>query len=166
MDRNTETDFEAFVLAEGSRLLRTAFLIVGDRSHAEDLVQLTLERLARRWTRLDGDPAAYARRVLLNACRDRWRRLRARVVETDDNAPGPSAPDVAGAVALQRSLIAALNRLSPRQRTMLVLRYFDDLSEQEVAETLSISVGTVKSTVSRALVRLRAVAPELAEEPL
>jgi RNA polymerase sigma-70 factor (sigma-E family) len=159
VNRSQEAEFEAFV-AGGGRLLRTAYLLTGDHGHAEDLVQTALERTARRWTRLDGSPEAYARTVLAHAATDRWRRRRARVDEVFGAAPEPSNDDLAGAVVLRRSLIAALARLTPRQRALLVLRFFDDLGEAETAHTLGISVGAVKSGTSRALAQLRKLVPD------
>jgi RNA polymerase sigma-70 factor (sigma-E family) len=140
--------------------LRTAFLLTGDRGHAEDLVQLALERTARRWSGLNGSPEAFARKVLLHAATDRWRRRQARVQEVfDDAVDEPAIADGVDQLLLRRDLVAALQRLPSQQRAALVLRYFLDLSEMETARELDISVGTVKSTVSRALERLRALVP-------
>jgi len=139
--------------------LRTAFLLTGDRGHAEDLVQLALERTARRWSGLAGSPEAFARRVLLHAATDRWRRRRARVQEVFDDVHEPSIADGVDQLLLRRDLVAALQQLPSQQRAALVLRYFLDLSEKETARELDISVGTVKSAVSRALDRLRTLVP-------
>ena len=140
--------------------MRTAFLLTGDRGHAEDLVQLALERTARRWSGLNGSPEAFARTVLLHAATDRWRRRHARVQEVfDDAVDEPAIADGVDQLLLRRDLVAALQRLPSQQRAALVLRYFLDLSEIETARELDISVGTVKSTVSRALERLRALVP-------
>jgi RNA polymerase sigma-70 factor (sigma-E family) len=138
--------------------LRTAFLLTGDRGHAEDLVQLALERTAGRWSGLAGSPEAFARTVLLHAATDRWRRRRARVQEVCD-VHEPSIADGVDQLLLRRDLVAALQQLPSQQRVALVLRYFLDLSEKETARELDISVGTVKSTVSRALDRLRTLVP-------
>ena len=165
MDREQEAEFERFVAGAGSRLLRTAYLLTGDRGVAEDLVQTALERTARRWNRLEGSPEAYARTVLTNAATDRWRRRRVRVTEVYGDLPEPAVDDLAGGLVLRRSLIAALRELTPRQRALLVLRFFDDLGEAETARTLGISVGAVNSGTSRALPRLRDRIPQtLAEE--
>jgi RNA polymerase sigma-70 factor (sigma-E family) len=165
VDRKAEADFEAFVAAVGSRLLRVAYLLTGDLGQAEDLVQVTLERTALRWRRLEGAPEAFARQVLANAATDGWRRRRVRVTEVAITGTDvASVSDVAGRVALHRTLVDALRRLPPRQRAVLVLRYFEDLPEAEVAQILAISRGTVKSTASRALSRLRTLVPELVEE--
>ena len=159
LDTRDEAEFREFVAFFGSRLLRTAFLLTGDRGHAEDLVQLALERTARRWSGLAGSPEAFARTVLLRAATDRWRRRRARAQEVFDDVHEPSVADGMDQLLLRRDLVAALQQLPSQQRAALVLRYFLDLSEKETARELDISVGTVKSTVSRALDRLRTLMP-------
>ena len=159
MDTKDEAEFREFVAFCGSRLLRTAFLLTGDRGHAEDLVQLALERTARRWSGLTGSPEAFARTVLLHAATDGWRRRRARVQEVFDDVHEPSIADGVDQLLLRRDLVAALQQLPSQQRAALVLRYFLDLSEKETARELDISVGTVKSAVSRALDRLRTLVP-------
>lgn len=159
MDATSEEAFREFVAASGSRLLRTAYLLTGDRGHAEDLVQLALERTARRWSGLTGSPEAFARTVLLHAAADRWRRQRARVREVFDEVCGPPVTDGTDLLLLRRDLLAALRQLPSRQRAVLVLRYFLDLSETQTACELGVSVGTVKSTANRALDRLRTLVP-------
>ena len=155
MRREDEADFEAFVEASGHRLLRTAYLLVGDLHAAEDLLQTALERTARRWTRIAGVPEAYARTTIANLATDRWRRRRARPPEVFIDPPEGIDADFATDVVVRDALIRALNQLTRRQRAVLVLRYFDDLTEPETAAALGISVGTVKSSASRALDRLR-----------
>jgi RNA polymerase sigma-70 factor (sigma-E family) len=165
VNRGDEAEFEAFVARSGRRLLRTAYLLCGDRGEAQDLVQVVLERTARRWAKLDGAPEAYARTVLVNASTDRWRRRSSRFGEVPGQVPDTSVIDVADGVVLRGSLIAALRQLTARQRALLVLRYFEDVSESEAAALLGISVGAVKSGTSRALDRLRDLVPAtLAEE--
>ena len=151
--------FEEFVQGCSPRLFRTALLLAGqDRAAAEDLLQLALERAYRHWGRVcrSGDPERYVRRILVNAANDRWRRA----------SGGPSGRwvlvtlarwrrDQADVVAERDFLIRALAGLPPRQRTVLVLRYYNDLSEAEIADALGCSVGTVKSQASRGLARLR-----------
>lgn len=158
MTRDDEADFEAFVAASGHRLLRTAYLLVGDLHAAEDLPQTALERTARRWTRISGVPEAYARTTIANLATDRWRRWRVRPKEVFIDPPDGVDADFANALAVRDALIRALNQLTQRQRAVLVLRYFDDLTEPETATALGVSVGTVKSCASRALDRLREVA--------
>ncbi len=157
MNRDDEAEFESFVEASGHRLLRTAYLLVGDRQAAEDLLQTALERTARRWTRISGVPEAYARTTIANLATDRWRRRRARPAEVFIDPPDGVGLDFATDIVVRDALIHALNELTRRQRAVLVLRYFDDLTEPETAATLGISVGTVKSCASRALDRLREI---------
>jgi RNA polymerase sigma-70 factor (sigma-E family) len=149
--------FDEFVRDRSTALLRTAVLLAGgDRGHAEDLVQGVLERMYVRWERIDGPPEAYARRALTHAAVNRWRtrgrRPEASLPAGTDRA-GPDDP--AAAVDLRDALVRALLTLPPRQRAVLVLRYLDDLPDEEVARALDCSVGTVKSQASRALAKLR-----------
>ncbi len=151
--------FTEFVRARSTPLLRTAVLLVGgDRGHAEDLLQGVLERMYLRWDRIEGPPEAYARRALAHAAVNRWRTRRRRPPELpllDPDPGGPAPGDGAATVDLRDALVRALLTLPPRQRAVLVLRYLDDLPEDEVARALGCSVGTVKSQASRALSRLR-----------
>ncbi len=159
---DVSVSFEDFVQARSAALFRFALLLTAhqDRSEAEDLLQEALERVYRNWARIcrSGDPERYVRRVLANASTDRWRRLRRRPERplTDDDA-GPSAGDHASDVADRDFLLRALGGLAPRQRAVLVLRYFCDLSEAETADVLGCGVGTVKSQASRGLGRLREI---------
>ncbi|MEU8296468.1 SigE family RNA polymerase sigma factor [Micromonospora sp. NPDC048909] len=134
--------FAEFVRAETARLTRFAYLLTGDRHHAEDLVQVALARVAVRWERLD-DPAAYLRRVLVTQAASWWRWRRARPPERLDGL----LPDRAGPgddADLRLALRAALARLTVRQRAVLVLRYYEDRTETETAALLGCRVGTVK----------------------
>lgn len=150
------TEFEAFVTGRSTALLRTAHLLTGDRGHAEDLLQSALERLARHWHAIEGDPEGWVRRTMVNLATDRWRRRARRVREAGSEAPDRAvAGDGSLAVEQRVDLVAQLSALTARQRAVLVLRYYDDLSEAEVAAVLGCSVGTVKSTASRALAALR-----------
>ncbi|QGN50033.1 SigE family RNA polymerase sigma factor [Micromonospora sp. WMMD558] len=153
--------FADFVRAETAGLTRFAYLLTGDRHHAEDLVQVALARVAVRWERLD-DPAAYLRRVLYTQAASWWRWLRSRPPERLGGAPPERAsPDEDADLRLV--LRAALARLTVRQRAVLVLRYYEDRTEIETAALLGCRVGTVKSQTRHALGRLRVLAPELAE---
>jgi RNA polymerase sigma-70 factor (sigma-E family) len=159
-------DFDEFVAVNSQELLRVAFLLVGDRGHAEDLVQTTLFRTARRWGAAKSNPRHYARRVLTNLAKDSWRDRRRRPVET----AAPAHLDVGHGgleedVALRDQLLRATRLLPPRQRAVLVLRYFADLTVDDVAETLGCSPGTVKSQTHHALARLREVLAQEATNP-
>lgn len=156
---DARVSFEEFVHARSGSLLRTALLLTGqNRAEAEDLLQLALERAYRHWPRVceSGEPERYVRKILANASADRWRRLVRRPERAlQASHEGISARDEAAEVADRDFLLRALAGLPPRQRAVLVLRYFDDLPEAEIAETLGCSLGTVKSQVARALARLR-----------
>lgn len=162
---HTGNDFNRFVTASTDSLLRTAYLIVWDLQEAEDLVQETLLKLARRWQRVRRmeHPAAFARKVLVNLALDgAARRTRARQELTGERPPDqPDESRPASAIDREPELLSALAALPPRQRTVLVLRYFLDLPEAEVAAALQCSLGTVKSSASRGLARL-----ELALTPI
>lgn len=145
---------ERFVAERGDRLLRTAALLAGSRADGEDLLQSALERLLRHWRRIDGDPENYVRRTLYNLAADGWRRQRMRQRKAVLFEPAPPV-DPATAVDLRDAVVRVLVRLPPRQRAVLVLRYFEQLSEAETAEALGCSVGTVKSATARGLARLR-----------
>jgi RNA polymerase sigma-70 factor (sigma-E family) len=155
-------DFAEFVAARSGALLRTAYLLTGDHHEAEDLVQTALIKVVPRWGRLR-EPEPYVRRVLVNESISRWRRRRWRETTVPEVHDAP----VAGRdVDQQLVLRQALARLAPRQRAVVVLRYFDDLTEAQTAGALGISVGTVKSQSRDALARLRELVPDLAETTL
>ena len=148
-------DFDRFVADSANGLVRTAYLIVFDLHEAEDLVQETLFKVAKRWpkvSRMD-HPAAYARRILVNlALKEKPTRSRRRA-ELGEALPG-DLPGHDVAFEANDELHAALMALPPRQRAVLVLRYFLDLPESEGATALECALGTVKSTASRGLARL------------
>ncbi len=148
-------DFDRFVGENSDGLLRTAYLMVGDLHEAEDLVQEALFKVASRWPRVSrmDNPVAYARRILVNlALHGGPKRSRQRA-ELNEARPAETAAQAAH-LDIDDRLFDALAALAPRQRAVLVLRYFLDLSEVEVAAALSCSLGTVKSTTSRGLTRL------------
>jgi RNA polymerase sigma-70 factor (sigma-E family) len=157
--RDADMSFEDFVRARSSALLRTAILLTGqNRAEAEDLLQTALERAYRHWARICAteEPERYVRRILANASTDRWRRLARRPEDFAAVPYGePAVPDSSAEIANRDYLLRALATLPPRQRAVLVLRYFDDLSEGETAQLLGCSLGTVKSHAARALARLR-----------
>lgn len=156
-------EFDEFVVARGAALLRTAYLLTGDRHMAEDLVQAALAKTFRHWSRVrDGSPEAYVRQVMVRENITWWRRRR--IVETPvADVPERSASGVGADVDRRVSLDAALRHLSAQQRAVLVLRYYDDLTARQAADALGCSVGTVKTQAHRALKRLREVAPELVD---
>ncbi|WP_245740113.1 SigE family RNA polymerase sigma factor [Nonomuraea maritima] len=147
----------AFVEARSPRLLRTAYLLCRDWAQAEDLLQAALVRAWRVWGRVGEHPDAYVSRVLVNTHLSWRRRLWRRELPTDA-PPETAAADMTDERAV---LWAALGRLPPRQRAVLVLRYFEDLPEAAVAEILNCSIGTVKSQSSKAPAKLR-IDPEIA----
>jgi RNA polymerase sigma-70 factor (sigma-E family) len=152
-------DFEQFVAARSGALLRTAYLLTGSHQDAEDLVQTALLKAVPKWGRIrDHEP--YVRRILVHESVSRWRRRRWRETSTE------SLPELAASgsdVDAKLVLREALGRLAPRQRAVIVLRYFDDLTEVQTAEALGIAVGTVKSQARDALRRLRETSPGLAD---
>ncbi len=156
-----QQSFEELVRARTAGLSRVAYLLTGDHHLAEDLVQQALLRVAGRWPALvaRGDPYAYVRRVMYNQHVSWWRRREPTAAR--QAAPQPAAPDPGDAVVAAVAVRQALARLGPRQRAVLILRYFEDLTEARTAEILGISVGTVKSQARDGLARLRALAPEL-----
>lgn len=150
--------FDRFVVEHGDGLLRTAYLITMDRQEAEDLVQECLLYLSRRWGRVAGmeHPVAYARRVLINLALRGSPGRRRRQAELEADLPDRGTDSVELELVVTRDeLRDALRRLTPRQRAILVLRYFNDLPEGQVAEALGCAIGTVKSTASRSLAQLR-----------
>ena len=157
---------DVFVAERGSALLATAVFLTGSRVAGEDLLQAALERLMRKWHRVRGDPEGYLRRMLYHLAVDQWRvRRRRPEVLTDVDLPARS--DGTDDLHLRQALLQALAALPPRQRVVLVLRYWEELSEAEIAATLGCSAGTVKSSASRGLARLRELtAPGRAHEEL
>jgi RNA polymerase sigma-70 factor (sigma-E family) len=159
VDRKQARAFEGFVAESGDALLRMATLLTSDPHLAEDVYQETLQRLAMRWSRV-GSPMAFCRRVMHNLvidqARARQRRPRVQGFADAHDSGDPRSGDHAAAVELRPALLAALGTLTAQQRAIVVLRYFDDRSESEVADLLGISAGTVKSSASRAVAQLRA----------
>lgn len=158
---SSHTSFDEFVNASSSHLLRTACLLTWDDAEAEDLVQECLIQVARRWRRVQRMdlPLAYARRILVNlalAGRPSQSRRQGELGhESAVSRAAPHADAISESLEARAELVDALARISPQQRAVLVLRYFEDLSEQQVADLLGCSIGTVKSSASRGLVRIR-----------
>ncbi|MCX2947072.1 SigE family RNA polymerase sigma factor [Lentzea sp. NEAU-D7] len=146
--------FEEFVAVASPRLLRTAFLLTRDAGHAEDLLQTALAKAWRAWHRVDGDPEPYVRRIIVTSHATWWRR-RWRGEESTGELPERAGESPQDAVGEREWLWQALGRLPRRQRAVLVLRFYEDLSEAQVAGLLGCSVGTVKSQASKALAKLR-----------
>lgn len=158
MQAEDEEQFQVFVRSRWPRLVRTAYLLTGDRHHAEDVAQSALAKAYRSWHRVQrsDSPDAYVRRILLSCHRDRFRKRRV-PEQLTDRLPDIETGEDAMARADERELLAkALARLPRRQRAVVVLRYWEDLSEAEVAQTLGCSPGTVKSQAAKALSKLRA----------
>ena len=154
--RNPEQEFDEFAVAAWPRLLRSAYLLCGDRHLAEDLAQAALERTYASWRRVRrADAYAYARKVLVNLNVDRLRRRKGReggdaaLAHVADSRDGHRTSDE------RDELVRLLTTLSERERQVVVLRHYFDLAEADVAHELGVSAGTVKSTLSRALAKLR-----------
>ena len=152
-------EFTAFMAEAEPLLNRMAWLLCGDVHRAEELVQQALVRTYVAWPRArSGDPLAYARKTLTNLRIDTWRRHRRELLTSPEGMPELAAGGPGTHTHADRDvLVRALLQLSPRRRRVVVLRYLLDLSEREVADDLSISVGTVKSTASRGLDQLRTI---------
>ena len=159
-------EFSSFARDRTQALLRSAYLLTGDQQLAEDLVQASLARTYMAWRRLD-DPAnaeAYTRKVMYRLQVSAWRRRKPRESVTADlPEPRHEGRDPTDAADVRIVLRAALLKLPPRQRAVLVLRFFEDHTEAEAAALLDVTIGTVKSQTAKGLARLRAIAPELAD---
>ncbi|MDL4817565.1 SigE family RNA polymerase sigma factor [Actinomadura opuntiae] len=158
-------DYAAYVTERSPRLLRTAYLLCRDWGQAEDLLQTALVKAWRAWRRIEDDPDPYVYRILVNThaswARRRWHGER----PTGRTLEGPDPADGIGAAEDKAVLWEALGRLPRRQRATVVLRFFEDLSEPQVAAVLGCSVGTVKSQTSKALAKLRIDPGVLAASP-
>lgn len=151
-----DEEFTAFMVAATPALSRTAWLLCGDAHRAEELVQQALIKTYLAWPRArSGNPLAYSRRILANARIDSWRKNRREHLTAPEDLPEVARPSSQDAHADRDQIVRALANLSTRQRRVVVLRHLVGLSEKEVAEDLGVSVGTVKTTASRGLHRLR-----------
>ena len=148
--------FRDYVTARSRSLLRTAYLLTGNRADAEDLVQAALAKTYLAWDRIEDRGAldGYVRRAMVNTHISWWRRRRLEEYPTDEIPDQPVA-DQTGSSDLADTLRRAVDRLPQRMRAAVMLRYFEDMTEAEVAAALGVSLGTVKSTVSRAVAKLR-----------
>lgn len=162
MDDAVKEQFREFVAARTSTLMRIAYLLTGNQQDAEDLLQTALTRTASRFGSIrHADPEAYVRRILYNEQVSWWRRRARRRESRADQVPQPPVADPGTEVELRIVVRNALRQLPPRQRAVLVLRYFEDLPEADVADVMNCSVGTVRSQTHKAIAKFRAVAPEL-----
>jgi len=158
-------DYDDFVRTRTPALLRLGYLLTGDQHLAEDLVQSALARTHRAWGRLHkaGNAEAYTRKTIYHLQVTWWRRRRVAESIQGELPERGDGIDAGDRVAVRATLRQALLRLTASQRAVLVLRFFEDRTEADTAEVLGVSVGTVKSQTARALDRIRAVAPELAD---
>jgi RNA polymerase sigma-70 factor (sigma-E family) len=151
---------DALVANRGGALLATATLLAGSPAAGEDLLQAALERLMRHWHRVRGEPEIYLRRTIYHLAVDQWRSRRRHpevLGRSGSDLDVAVQPDGTDRLNLRLALIQGLAQLPPRQRAVLVLRYWEQLSESEAADMLGCSLGTVKSSASRGLARLREV---------
>lgn len=157
MRTESRDEVRAFIAARRPALYRSAYLLVGNSPDAEDLVQATLVRVITAWDRIQrrDAPEVFARRVMVNLAASRWRRLKTYAAIVHRTAPAGDEPDIADAAAVRDAMWAAIQSLPVRMRAVVVLRYYEDLSEIEIAAVLGCSTGTVKSQSSKALARLR-----------
>ena len=157
MDTQAKEDFRSYVAARSPALLRTAYALTGNRADAEDLLQTALAKTYLSWERIREREAVdgYVRRVMVNTRTSWWRRRRLDEHPTDAVPERTTERDRTADLDLHDALWTALAGLPKRQRAMVVLRYYEDLSEAETAAVMGVSVGTVKSATSRALAKLR-----------
>jgi RNA polymerase sigma-70 factor (sigma-E family) len=154
--RDDDADFREYVVARGTALLRMAIMLTGNRADAEDLVQAALAKTYLAWGKINDRGAldAYVRRAMVNTHISWWRRRKLEEFPTDE-LPDQAVADHAGESDTAELVRRALDRLPRRMRAAVMLRYFEDMTEPEIAVALGVSLGTVKSTVSRAVARLR-----------
>ena len=164
MSARQDTEFREFMHARWPAMVRLAYGLTGDQGHAEDVAQAAFARAYASWARVrrSGDPDAYVRQIVINENRNRFRKRRV-TERLTDSPPESVLIDVPWTDAIREydersALMAALQRLGPRQRAVIVLRYWMDLTEHETAAALNCSVGTVKSQASRARAALRQAA--------
>jgi len=152
-----DQDFGEYARLHQHRLRRAAFLVCGDANLADDLVQQALIKLARHWPRVRSqNPDAYVRRILYHEAVSSWRRNRREQLTMIGQVPDVSTSAAQSRIAGEIDMQSALGRLSPQQRAVIVLRYFEDRTEADTASILGVSVGTVKTQAARALSKLRA----------
>lgn len=154
MKADLDEEFRAFMHARWPAMIRLAYALTGDRGHAEEVAQTAFAKAYMAWPRVirAGNPDAYVRQIVVNEDRNRFRKRRVREFSTDSP---PDTPVPGTDLDSRTTLIDALKVLGPRQRAVVVLRYWLDLTETETAAMLNCSVGTVRSQASRALATLR-----------
>ena len=152
-----DEEFSRYVTERSTVWLRVAFLLTGNRADAEDLLQTALAKTYLSWNRIQDKGAldGYVRRVLVNTQTSWWRKRRVEEYATDQLPDQPFHDPAPGEFELRATVWNALSELPRRQRAVVVLRYYEDLSEQETAAVMGVSIGTVKSTASRALAKMR-----------
>ena len=157
MNAKLDGEFREFMHARWPAMVRLAYGLTGDQGHAEDVAQAAFARAYASWPRVrrSGDPDAYVRQIVINENRNRFRKRRVAERLTDSVLIDVPWTDAIREYDERSVLLTALQRLGPRQRAVIVLRYWLDLTEQETAAALNCSVGTVKSQASRALATLR-----------
>ena len=167
MDEEARRTFDVLVEVRATSLLRTAYLLTGDWGTAEDLLQTALVKTWFAWDGLRdaGAAEAYVRRVMARTYATWWRRKWRGELATGE-LPDVPARDAYADVDQRHALRRALSELTPRQRAIVVLRFYEDLTEAQVADLLGCSLGTVKSTASRALVRLRGLVGDASVVPV
>jgi RNA polymerase sigma-70 factor (sigma-E family) len=155
--RELDQEFQEFVAARGAALLRTAYLLTGDQQLSEDLVQTSLEKALRHWSKIKVASATegYVRRIMYRENVSIWRQRHARDVLMAEPPETRGIPPSCDQVEDRLMMREALLRLGARQRTVLVLRFYEDLTEEQVASAMGVTVGTVKSQTAKALDRLR-----------
>ena len=162
MSAESDEEFREFMRGRWPAMVRLAYGLTGDLGHAEDVAQAAFARAYASWSRVSrtGDPDAYVRRIVINENNSRFRRRRVKesLVDAVPEPVGTWTADTADALGDSEALMRALRRLGPRQRAVIVLRYWMDMSEAETAAALNCSIGTVKSQASRALATLRGCA--------
>ncbi|UPK74511.1 SigE family RNA polymerase sigma factor [Nocardioidaceae bacterium SCSIO 66511] len=157
MRRSERDEFDAFILAAWPRLFRTAYALTGNRADAEDMLQSAFAKAYANWrkVRRAGSPEAYVHRIVANETVTAWRRRWRHVERSSAAPPDAVAPGHAEAVSDRATLWEAIQALPPRQRAVVVLRYYEDLSEKDIAAVLGIAPGTVKSQASHGIKALR-----------
>jgi RNA polymerase sigma-70 factor (sigma-E family) len=156
MNEQLDGEFRDFMHARWPAMVRLAYALTGDQGHAEDVAQTAFARAYASWpkVRQTGNPEAYVRQIVINENRNRFRKQRV-AERLTDSLPERGSADATRDYDERSALIAALQRLGPKQRAVVVLRYWLGLTESEAAIALNCSVGTIKSQASRALASLR-----------